>query len=915
VTDTRPGFASPATSVQVKAGETAGIQPGLIDARVTVPAPVAEEVPRPALEALLDACAKHRLTIVSAGPGWGKTTAVAGWARRSLAGRAGATAWLTLGTGDDTPAVFWESFLRAMETSGAIPEGHPLSSVTTSGGVSEEVLLALFRGLRALPEPLLLILDDFHVIEHPAILEALANLVAHDTSVNLMLLTRQDPALPLHRLRLSGDLAEVRASDLAFDADAVLRLASRTESLHLSPEQVETFLVRTEGWPAGVRLATMYLSREHDDPTLEGFGGTERSVAEFLLAEVLARHDTGTTDFLLRTSVVEWLTGELADALVPGGHGLAGLEQLEQANTFVTCVDRERSVFRFHPLLRDLLMHRFRRDDAVGYREAHRAAARWLDGADEPVEAIGHAVAAEDWHLAGGIFFKAAPWLITGHRFRLAQHLRAIPYEKLPPAADLELCAAGAALVAGRYDALAGHMESARQLVRDGDVLPPLGSAVMEVLAAVAAREYGDPRRVMDAATATLEQLAQSPPSLAVEGLQPIAVHQRTVGYLMLTGDAASALEVFSAVADAQQGDTTLVSFNARVYQAWCLALAGRLDESATVAREVLREASVLGWSSSLHALPAHLARAMTHLHRAEGPDAYRAAMAALAATAGVTELWPTVALHLTRASIAVCRHRPRAALAYFENALATRGSRPVPRALADMWVRTHVDVALLVGDAAAMRPLEDAEPGARSATWWSSHARHALAHGDVEAAETAAERVSRSLPAEESTDEDLADVLAAIEACLVLGVVADRRRRPQESAAYIRSALDLARPQRLVQPFLATEPERIAFILQRALTDGVVVHPDAFVQEILPRLSPDGLAPPEPDPLIEPLTERELAVLAELPTWKSNAEIADEFYVSINTVKTHLHHLFRKLDVPNRRQAVRRARELGLIP
>jgi LuxR family transcriptional regulator, maltose regulon positive regulatory protein len=242
-----------------------------------------------------------------------------------------------------------------------------------------------------------------------------------------MLLTRQDPALPLHRLRLSGDLAEVRASDLAFDADAVLRLADRTESLHLAPEQVETLLARTEGWPAGVRLASMYLARQSDDPTLQGFGGTETSVAEFLLAEVLARHDTETTGFLLRTSVVEWLTGELADALVHGSDGLARLEMLERANSFVTCIDRDRSVYRFHPLLRDLLLHRLRRDDAAGYREAHRAAARWLDDADDPVEAIGHAVAAEDWHLACDIFLKAAPWVITGHRFRLARHFQPSP--------------------------------------------------------------------------------------------------------------------------------------------------------------------------------------------------------------------------------------------------------------------------------------------------------------------------------------------------------------------------------------------------------------------------------------------------------------------------------------------------------
>jgi len=413
-----------------------------------------------------------------------------------------------------------------------------------------------------------------------------------------------------------------------------------------------------------------------------------------------------------------------------------------------------------------------------------------------------------------------------------------------------------------------------------------------------------------------LAHLAHSPSSPTVERIQPVGVHQRSVGYLLLTGDASSALDAFSAVVDSQQGDTTLISFNARAYRAWCLALAGRLDESDAAARELLREASALGWTSLVHALPAHLSLAMIHLLRAQGPEAYRAGMTGLTATAGATELWPTVALHLTRASIAVARQRPRAALVYFENALAARGSLPLPRALTDTWTRTHVDVALLVGDDLAIRPLEEAGTDTQSATWWSSYARRALAHADLDAAEAAADRVLRPLrtdgPAEDLGDV-LVDVLAAIEARLVLAVVADRRRRPHESALSLSAALELARPQRLVQPLLATDPERTGAILQRALADGVV-HADELVRIVAPRLSPLEPPPHEPAPLIEPLTERELAVLAELATWKSNAEIAEEFYVSVNTVKSHLQHLFRKLDVPNRRQAVRRARELGLI-
>lgn len=879
-----------------------------------MPQPVAQEVPRPALDTRLDTCSKHRLTIVSAGPGWGKTTAVARWARRSAADVPMATAWLTLNADDNTLTLFWDAVLRAIAHSGAIPADHPLSAATTAAGVNEQVLQALFRGIRELPQPVLLILDDFHVIEDPAIVESLANLVAYDSPINLMVLTRWDPALPLHRLRVGGDLAEVRASDLAFDIDAVVRLAGRTDALELTSEQVATILARTEGWAAGVRLAITYLARERDDATLEHFSGTERSVAEYLLAEVLAHLDTEARDFLLRTSVVEWLSGELAEALVPGSHGLARLEMLEHASSFVTCIDRDRSIYRVHPLLRDLLVHRLRRDDAAGYRQANRAAARWLDGADESIAALGHAVAAEDWQLAGEIFLNAAPWIITGHRFTVVRHLRAIPYSRLPSSAALELCAAGAELIAGRYDALTARVESARTRIRDGDVLPPLGSASIEVFAAVAAREAGDPQRAMDAATAALTYLAQSPPSGAAERLRPIAVHQRTVGYVMVTGDVALAQDMFSEVVDLQLGETTLVSFNARAYRAWCLTLAGRLDEGERAGSELLREAVALGWTSTLQALPLHLTLAVIHHLRGEEPEAYAATMAGLAvAAAGVTELWPNVALHLIRSATAVALGRPRAALASFERAIAERGPRPVPRVLTDLWLRTHTDVALLVGEGPVIRPpLQEAGTEGRSATWWSSSARIALARSDLGAADAAACEVLHHFGADESA-ATLADTLATIEAQLVLAVVADRRRRPHESAVCIRAALERARSQRIVPPFLAVDPGRTAGVLQRALTDRVV-HADEFLKVVLPRLDPKAVPAHEPDPLIEPLTERELVVLNELPSWKSNAEIAAELYVSVNTVKTHVQHVFRKLNVPNRRQAVLRARDLGLI-
>lgn len=907
----RPEPASPLTRARTSDGATtsaSATRSKRDEMRVTVPPPLAAEVRRPALDALLDAATQHRLTIVTAGPGWGKTTVVAGWVRRTQARRTGTTSWLTLDAGDDNPASFWDAVLRAVAHSGAVPEGHPLSSVSTAAGVSEEVLLTLFRGLAGLPRPLLLVLDDFQVIENPAILAALVDLVAHETSVHLVLLTRFDPPLPLHRLRLSGHLADIRAADLAFGAAAVTRLARRAESLHLTSKQVDAILTRTEGWPAGVRLATMYLARHGGDRGLQGFTGTERSVAEFLVAEVLERYDPDTTEFLMRTSVAERVTGDLADAIVPGEDGLARLDTLERANHFVVCVDRERTTYRYHPLLRGLLLHRLRQDNPEGYRAAHRAAARWLVTRGDPVVALAHATAAQDWSLVADVFFEASPSLLGAGRSAVAEQLQAIPFELLPPSAALELCAAGLEFASGHLDAMAAHVEAARRLVAASDVLSPVGTAVMELLTAAAARARGDVPRIIEASTAALRPLADTPPRPATQGLRSIATTQRAVG-LLLAGDLASASDAFTAIVEeAHPGDVALSVFASRAYLSWSHMLAGHVDSGEATAREVLKDASARGWTSLAQVRPAHLAIATAHLLRADAAEADRAVSAGFAAHVGGEELWPTVALRLTHASVAVSQGRPRAAQAALEKALATAGGLRVPLPLADAMLRAKTDVALLAPDTPATRAPQDSGSGPRSATWWSSRARRDLARGNLDAAEAAADRVPR--PPE---SDDLADVLAAVEAWLVLALIADRRRRPQAATESMRSAVELARGERLVQAILAADPDRVAVIFQRIVTAGLL-QSDELVPNVLARLPRQEPTAPEPEPLIDPLTERELAVLSELPTMKTNAEIASEFFVSPNTVKSQLQQLFRKLGVPNRREAVRRARELGLI-
>ena len=872
---------------------------------MSIPPALPVEVRRADVEQALSDASHLPLTIVTAGPGWGKTTITATWARRSREdGRA--VAWLALRPADDSPASFWGAVLAAVRASGAVPDSHPLRLLSAAGGMTDEVLLAVFRGLDALPAPTLLVLDDFHVITNAEVMTALTDLVSQRSNVHLVLLTRIDPSIPMHRLRLAGVLAEVGASDLAFDGDAVRRLASGAESLELSDSTLSEVLARTEGWPAGVRLATMYLARGDAEQSLEGFGGTDRSVAEYLVSEVLQRNTSDVRDFLLRTSVVEVISGPLADAIVAGGEGHARLEALVEANQFITSVNPERTVFRYHPLLRDLLLHTLQHDDPVGFREAHRAAATWYIAHRHPVRALGHAVAAEDWDLAAQAFFEASPSVVGARGVALRDHLRSVPFASLEPSAARELCAAGLEFCEGHFFAMEGHVEEVRKMLRAGDRLPPVALAFLENLACASARARGDEDSVATAAEAALEQVSHAAPGPATEGNRLIATTQYAVA-LLRTGDVSEARARLTVVVrDTPQGDVALMLLGARSHLAWCDLADGNLEAAMVQARSVIDDAIVRGWGSQLQLRYAYLPLAMAQMLRGEFDVADRTVAAGLAADVNGVEAWSTVALHLAHASVAVSRRRPRAASAALESARAAMRDHPVSPALADTLTRVAGEVAILTG-AEDGPPILDEGAGV-SSTGWATRARLALSRGTLDLAREAADRVPL-----DPESQHLDDLLAAIEARLCESLVAGQQRRTRQATDSMGEALVLASPQRVLRPFLVAGSDDVARILRSTPATGETV---SLRDALLGRLADHGAGPvlPEPEPLLEPLTERELAVLAELPSMRTNEEIARDFYVSINTIKSHLTHLYRKLGVGNRREAVRRGRELGLI-
>src|SRR5499427_2516607 len=350
--------------------------------------------------------AQARVIVVSAPPGSGKTVLLRSWI--SQPGVAGSAAWVPAGRGDRDPQRFWLSVLAALRATaaGAALVRELTAAPDLDGWVITERLLA---DLAPLDDRLWLVVDDVHELG-PDVLAQLELLIMRaPPGLRFVLAARHDVRLGLHRLRLEGELVEVREPDLRFTVAEAAELFAAA-GVHLP--QVAPLVERTEGWAAGLRLAALAAAR-HPDPGrfAAEFTGTERTMAEYLLAEVLDRQPEPVRRLLLRTSVLERVNGELADLLTGDRDGERVLQDLEAANAFTVALDAGRSWFRYHHMFADLLQMELRRTEPGEVAGLHRAAAGWLAGDGHPVEAIRHAQAAQDWPLASRVLTDNWPGL------------------------------------------------------------------------------------------------------------------------------------------------------------------------------------------------------------------------------------------------------------------------------------------------------------------------------------------------------------------------------------------------------------------------------------------------------------------------------------------------------------------------
>jgi LuxR family maltose regulon positive regulatory protein len=412
---------------------------GLVASKLAAPAPRAGLIPRADLLSRLQASLQFKLCLVEAPAGAGKTTLLAQW--QPVAG-GGRVAWVSLDEGDNDPTRFWVYVVEAVRTVEPGVGAAALEALRRpSTDLYRAVLPGLLNELSRTGSPLVLVLDDYHLVINPACHQTLGFFLDHlPTAVHLVLATRVEPPLPVARMRARGELAELRVADLQFTGEEALALLNGAMGLQLAADDVTRLMERTEGWPAGLYLAGLSLRGRQDARAfIAAFSGDNRHVADYLSAEVLERQPTKVREFLLRTSVLKRLCGPLCDAVLEADGSAEMLVELERSNLFLVPLDDRREWYRYHHLFAQLLHLELASREPALVPALHRRAAAWHRQTGNLDEAIGHTSAAGDYTEAAALITRH--WLAywrRGQRATVARWLDGLPDEEImanPPAA------------------------------------------------------------------------------------------------------------------------------------------------------------------------------------------------------------------------------------------------------------------------------------------------------------------------------------------------------------------------------------------------------------------------------------------------------------------------------------------------
>ena len=856
---------------------------------------------------MLDRAVTKRVTVISAPPGSGKTSLLRAWADRSSDVRR--VAFVSVDRDQRNAERFWGAVLGAIRplANPIEPDPEPAETAALDG---DQLVGRVVSEVAELVGPVVLIIDDLHELRSAEALTQLEQLLATlPSSARVVLSSRRDPPVRLHQLRLADEVAEIRAGDLQFTERETRELLATSE-ISLSDAGAAALYRRTEGWAAGLRLAVISLSG-HPDPErfVAEFSGTDRVIGEYLIAEMLERQPSEVQSLLLRTSLVDRMNGELADLLAGRSGSEQMLLELEDANAFVVSLDAERTWFRYHHLLADFLRLELRRTSADEVPDLHRRAAQWLADHGEVVDAVRHRLAAGDWPDAARLVADHSfSWVLDGQAGTIDAVLQAFPEGASAEHPDLALAHAAAELNQGRLEEAAAQLALAESHVPSA---PPARRRRLTV--AIASLRLALARR-NGQFTEVIEQVNLLDASIADESNDPIAVDSelRAVALLNL-----GIVETWSGrLADAQrhlsEGAALAQTIGRPYLEVACRAHQGFPSKlvSVTEAYERGRDAVALAERYGLEdrpiLAPALGAAGGMAIWMGEFDEGERWLRRAWEVAEARVDPAAAVLLHVATGMLHAGRGQHRSALAEFVAAAEAQSLLTGVHALAPRitaWL-AEAQARLGMTDEARATLSGFSTGPERMGAMNNALAVIAIAEGDPATAVDALRDVPANTPL-------VGPAFTLVETHLLSGIAHLRLGERNAAAAAADAALAAAEPDRLIFPFAATEAAELLDALPRHETaHGALLADIVDLLSSASTPSTERGRPPQP----EELSPSELRVLRFMPTNLTRPEIAQELYVSINTVNTHIRNIYSKLGAHDRSSAVERARELRLL-
>lgn len=885
---------------------------------------------------------QRKLTLVSAPAGFGKTTLLAEWI---AAVPTRCVAWVSLDSSDNDPVVFWSYAIAALRKLHPSLGERSLSLLRSPQPPSiESILMTLLNELTAVEADIALILDDYHAIATQTIHNGIGFLLSHvPPHLHVIIASRADPPLSLARLRSHGDLTELRATDLRFTPEEAAAFLNQGMGLEILAAEVSALEQRTEGWIAGLQLAALSLQGRKDIPDfVAAFSGDDRYIVDYLLEEVLQRQPDRVRHFLLQTAILERLSGSLCDAVTNQSGGQGMLETLERGNLFIIPLDNKRQWYRYHHLFADVLQAHALKECPEQIPSLHGQASEWYEQHELFSEAIRHALAAQDFERAADLLEQVWPDMRNRQQeATVLGWLKALPDSLIRTRPILSVAYGLVLLHTGPLDAVEAHLQDAeRQLARLGQTIPGQSSARE---AQIAEEKYRSLPASIANARAFCAQVLGDIAGVITHAQQALALlpteddSERgvTAAFLGLaywtSGDVAAAhqsfsegLQIFQKLGSIQiVVSATLGLANIGLAQGMLRATINTCEQALHLAAQ--QPVPILRGTADVHLALSEIRYEQGDLAAASQLLQQGEVLREQGSISGADYLWWMVKAQLTAAQgnvDAALEHLHEAARLYRRSPVPN--IRPIEALKVRWWLRQGrlaealdwvQDRGLSVDDSPSY--LREYEHLTLARVEIAQHRHHSAENIDQ-----VIELLTRLLAAAEAKTR----TGSTVKILVVLALAHEAQGDLARAIASLERALTLAEPEGHVRIF-AECGSPMARLLREAITRGIT---PTYTRQLLTALETWGQQPkstsplplslsvsegsPSPQSLIEPLSQRELDVLRLLNTELSGPEIARELVVALSTVRTHTKRIYSKLNVTNRRAAVKRAAELELI-